>query len=169
MLLKHNLEQGVSKAEPSRRFRVYHQTIVYWIETGRLDRDLSAGARGYVPRAPVAHKLDPYKAITEARFAAFPKLSAKRMFDQVRAAGYPGGYERVRDYVSATRPRELVGAPIRFGTPAGRQSQVDFGTFTLPGGRRRTLGGGCANPVTHSSTEPDYSNSASGGTSPSPN
>lgn len=40
MLLKHNLDQGAAKAEPSRRFRVYRQTIVYWIETGRLDRDL---------------------------------------------------------------------------------------------------------------------------------
>ena len=45
---------------------------------------------------PVAHKLDPYKGIIDARLEAFPKLSAKRLFDEVRAAGYPGGYERVR-------------------------------------------------------------------------
>ena len=169
MLLKHYLEQGVSKAELSRRFRVNRQTINYRIETDRLDRDLSAGTRGYAPRATVAHKLDPYMGITEARLAAFRKLSAKRLFDEVRAAGYPGSYERVRDYVRATRPRDPVGAPVRFETPSGRQGQVDFETFTLPWGRRRTLGGRCANPVTHSSAEPDYSNSASGGTSPSPN
>ena len=30
-------------------------------------------------------------------------------------------------------------APVRFETPAGRQGQVDFGTFTLPWGRRPAL------------------------------
>ena len=29
--------------------------------------------------------------------------------------------------------------PVRFETPAGRQGQVDFGTFTLPWGRRHAL------------------------------
>ena len=139
MLLKHYLDRGISKAELSRRFGVSRRTIHYWVDTGQLDRDLAAGARGYSPRPPVAHKLDPYKGIIDARLEAFPKLSAKRLFDEVRAAGYPGGYKRVLDYVRATRPREPVEAPVRFETPAGRQGQVDFGTFTLPWGRRHAL------------------------------
>lgn len=36
---------------------------------------------------PVARKLDPYKPIIDARLAAFPKLSAKRLFDEIHAAG----------------------------------------------------------------------------------
>ncbi len=139
MLLKHYLDQGVSKAELSRRFGVSRRTIHYWIETGRLDRELSAGAGGYAPRPPVAHKLDPYKPIIDARLEAFPKLSAKRLFDEVRAAGYPGCYENVRNYVRVARPREPADPPVRFETPAGRQGQVDFGTFTLPWGRRHAL------------------------------
>ena len=59
MLLKHYLGPGVSKAKLSRRFGVNRRTIHYWIETGQLDRELSAGARAYAPRPPVAHKLDP--------------------------------------------------------------------------------------------------------------
>ncbi len=139
MLLKHYLEQGVSKTELSRRFGVSRGTIHYWPRTGQLDRDLSAGARGYASRPAVAHKLDPYKGILDARLEEFPKLSAKRLFDEVRAAGYPGGYKRVQDYVRTMRPREPVEAPVRFETPAGRQGQVDFGTFTLPWGRRHAL------------------------------
>ena len=108
------------------------RTIQCWVKTGQLDRDLSAGARGYAPRPPVTHKLDPYKGIIDTRLKAFPKLSAKRLFDEVCAAGYPGCYESARDYVRATRPRESGEAPVRFETPAGRQGQVDFGTFTLP-------------------------------------
>ena len=132
MLLKHYLDRGVSKAELSRRFGVNRRTIHNWVDTGQLDRDLAAGARGYSPRPPVAHKLDPYEAIIDARLEAFPKLSAKRLFDEVRAAGYPGCYSRVNDYVRATRPREPVVLLVRFETPAGRQGQVDFATFTLP-------------------------------------
>ena len=122
-----------------RRFGINPRTIHYWIKTGQLDRDLSAGARGYAPRPPVAHKLDPYKGIIDARLEEFPKLSATRLFDEVRAAGYPGGYARVRDYVRTVRPCEPVEAAVRFETPAGRQGQVDFGTFTLPWGRRHAL------------------------------
>ena len=139
MLLKHYLDRGVSKAELSRRFGVNRRTIHNWVDTGQLDRDLAAGARGYSPRPPVAHKLAPYKAIIDARLEAFPKLSAKRLFDEVRAAGYPGCYSRVNDYVRATRPREPVESLVRFETPAGHQGQVDFGTFTLPWGRRHAL------------------------------
>ena len=139
MLLKHYLERGVSKAALSRRFGVSRRTIHDWIESGQLDRDLSSGGARYSPRPPVPHKLDPYAGIIDARLEEFPKLSAQRLFEEVRAAGYSGGYSRVRDYVRAKRPREAVEPVVRFETPAGRQGQVDFGTFSLPWGRRHAL------------------------------
>ena len=94
---------------------------------GRFERILAA--------PPVMRKLDPYKAIIDARLEEFPKLSAKRLFDETRAAGYPGCYEGVRNYVRVARPRAPVEPTVRFETPAGRQGQMDFGTFTLPWGR----------------------------------
>ena len=139
MLLKHYLDRGVSKAELSRRFGVSRRTIHEWIVTGQLDRDLSSGGSRYSPRPPVPHKLDPYTGIIDSRLEEFPGLSAQRLFDEVRAAGYAGGYGRVRDYVRAVRPREAPEAVVRFETPAGRQGQVDFATFTLPWGRRHAL------------------------------
>ena len=139
MQLRHYLERGISKAELSRRFGVSRRTIHAWIESGQLDRDLSSGAARYSPRPRVAHKLDPYKELIEVRLEEFPKLSAKRPFDEVRAAGYDGGYSRVRDYVREVRPRPPQEPPVRFETPAGHQGQVDFGTFRLPWGRRHAL------------------------------
>ena len=139
MLLRHYLQRGVSKAALARRFGVSRRTIHEWVEKGQLDRDLSSGGGRYSPRPAVPHKLAPYTGIVEARLEEFPGLSAKRLFDEVRAAGYPGGYSRVRDYVRAVRPREPVEAVVRFETPAGRQGQVDFATFTLPWGRRHAL------------------------------
>ena len=139
MLLKHYLDRGVSKAELSRRFGVSRRTIHEWVVTGQLDRDLSSGGSRYSPRPPVPHKLDPYAGIINSRLEEFPGLSAQRLFDEVRAAGYAGGYGRVRDYVRAVRPREAAEPVVRFETPAGRQGQVDFATFTLPWGRRYAL------------------------------
>ena len=139
MLLKYDLERGVSKAELSRRFGVSRRTIHEWVETGQLDRDLSSGGSRYAPRPPAPHKLDPYTGIIDARLEEYPGLSAQRLFDKVRAAGYPGGYSRVRDYVRAGRPREPTESVVRFEMPAGRQGQVDFATFTLPWGRRHAL------------------------------
>ena len=106
---------------------------------GQLDRALSSGGARYSPRPAVPHKLAPYTGIIEARLEEFPGLSAQRLFDEVRAAGYPGGYSRVRDEVRAVRPREPVEAVVRVETPAGRQGQVDVATFTLPWGRRHAL------------------------------
>ena len=142
MLLKYYLERGVSKAELSRRFGVSRRTIHEWVETGQLDRDLSSGGSRYAPRPPAPHKLDPYTGIIDARLEEYPGLSAQRLFDEVRAAGYPGGYSRVRDYVRAVRPREPTESVVRFETPAGRQGQVDFATFTLPLGPPARPGGG---------------------------
>ena len=139
MLLKHSLERGVSKAALSRRFGVSRRTIHAWVETGQLDRDLSSGGSRYAPRPAAPHTLDPYTGIIDSRLEEFPGLSAQRLFDEGRAAGYPGGYSRVRDYVRAVRPREPTESVVRFETPAGHQGQVDFATVTLPWGRRHAL------------------------------
>ena len=139
MRLTHYLDQGVSKAELSRRFGVSRRTIHEWIETCQLDRHLSSGWTRYAARPQGEQRLDPYKGIIESRLGEFPKLSAQRLFDEVRAAGYPGGYSRVRDYERQVRSRAPVEAVVRFETPLGRQGQVDFGTFTLRWGRRHAL------------------------------
>ena len=39
--------------------------------------------------------------------------------------------DRDRQYLRTVRPREPVEPVVRFETPAGRQGQVDVGTFRL--------------------------------------
>ena len=139
MLLNHYLDQGVSKTELSKLFGVSRRTIHAWIAEGELERNLSAGGARYGPRPRRPHKLDAYKGIITARLKDFPRLSARRLFEEVRAAGYTGGYGRVRDFVREIRPVEAPAPVERFETPPGRQAQVDFATFSLPWGRRHAL------------------------------
>ena len=75
-----------------------------WMARG-AGRSSSSGRSRYTPRPPVPYKLAPYTRITAARLEEFPELSAKRLFDEVWASGYSGGYSRLRDYFRAVRPR----------------------------------------------------------------
>ena len=73
MLLRHYLEQGVSKTELARRFGVSRRTVYHWIETAQLDRELDDAAVIYKPWPPVSRKLDRYKGIIQARLQAYPR------------------------------------------------------------------------------------------------
>ncbi len=139
VLLRHYLEQGVGKAELARKLGVSRRTVYHWIETEQLDRDLDDEAVRYTPRPPVPTKLDPFKGIVQERLQTFPRLTAQRVFEEVRAAGYDGGYTQLKQYIRQVRPRPIDDAVQRFETPAGFQGQVDFASFNLPWGRRYAL------------------------------
>ena len=139
MLLRHYLEQGTSKSALARQLGVHRDTIHRWIRDGELDRDLDGEVVRYGPRRPVATKLDAYKGIVEARLAAYPQLSAVRLLEEIRAAGYTGGYSQLKAAVRQLRPVPPPEPVVRFETPAGRQGQVDFAEFRFPWGKRYAL------------------------------
>lgn len=139
MLLRHYLEQGTSKSAVARQLGVSRDTVHRWIRDGDLDRDLDGESVQYGPRPPMPTKLDRYKPIIEARLTAYPELSAVRLLDEIRAAGYTGGYSQLTAFVQRVRPTPAPEPVIRFETPAGRQAQVDFARFRFPWGVRYAL------------------------------
>lgn len=139
MLLRHYLEQGGSKSALARQWGISRDTIHRWIRDGDLGRDLDAAAVRYGPRPAVPTKLDRFKAVIEDRLAAYPDLSAVRLLDEIRAAGYDGGYSQLKAFVRRVRPAPPPDPVIRFETPAGRQAQVDFARFRFPWGVRYAL------------------------------
>lgn len=84
-------------------------------------------------------KLDPYKPILLTRLEAYPELTAVRLLEEIQAAGYPGGYTQLKEYVRRVRPRPSPEPVVRFETPPEHQTQVDFADFRLPWGRRYAL------------------------------
>ena len=114
------------------------RTIHRWVSGGQLERDAGEGPQ-YRARPAVEHKLDPYKGIIEARLEEYPRLSARRLFDEVRAAGYTGRYGRVRDYVRSVRPREVEEEVVRFETPCGAAGAGGFCDVQAAVGRRHAL------------------------------
>jgi transposase len=137
VLLQHLLDEGLGKTAIAQRLGVSRGVVYHWIRTGQLTRDVDApSVRQAVPRGT---KLDQYKAIITERLTTYPELSAVRLFDEVKAAGYPGGITQVRDYVARVRPRPEPEAVVRFETGPGQQAQVDFAEFRFPWGKRYAL------------------------------
>ena len=139
VLLRHYLKRGMSKAAVARKLGISERTVYRWIAGGQLDRELGDGTVRYGLRRPRISVLDSYKGIIDARLAEYPELSAVRLFQEVRAAGYPGGYGQVKRYVRQVRPRPAAEPVQRFETPPGHQGQVDFAQFRLPWGQRHAL------------------------------
>jgi transposase len=139
MLLRHYLAEGLSQAAIARQLGISRRTVYRWIQAGELDRDLDAEPVRYKSRPRVPRKIDPYRGIIRARLEEYPELTAKRLFEEIRAAGYPGGYTQVKEYVRKVRPRPPEEPVVRFETEPGEQAQVDFAHFRMPWGRRYAL------------------------------
>ncbi|MHB0948184.1 MAG: IS21 family transposase [Gemmatimonadaceae bacterium] len=137
VVLKHLLDAGLKKTDIARRLGVSREIVHHWIATGQLERELDQPPPRGMARRPT--KLDPYHGIIHERLQAYPELSAVRLFDELRKAGYPGGITQLRDYVAAVRPHPAPEPLVRFETPPGHQAQVDFAECRFPWGKRYAL------------------------------
>jgi len=59
----------------------------------------------------------------------YPRLRASRLFEMVKARGYPGKPDHFRSIVARYRPRTPAEAYLRVRTLPGEQGQVDWGHF----------------------------------------
>jgi transposase len=85
----------------------------------------------YGPRQPRARLIDPFLPYLRGRVAAYPGLTGRRLWREVRELGYPGGYTAVTDVLREVRPPPLPAFEVRFETPPGAQAQVDFAHFQV--------------------------------------
>jgi transposase len=136
VLLRHYLEQGLSKTAIAERIGISRRCIYKWIAHGDLDRDLDPTGIRYPRRAT---QLDPYHALIRQRLETYPELTAVRLFEEVRADGYAGSLTQLKVFVRQVRPVPPPEAIIRFETPPGLQGQVDFAEVRLPWGKRFAL------------------------------
>lgn len=137
VLLKHYLESGLSKTAIARQLGVSRRVIYHWLTTGQLEREVGEPA----PRRRLGPptKLAPFHALIAERLQTFPALSAIRLFDECRAAGYAGGYSQLKAYVAGVRPRPAPEPIVRFETGPGEQAQFDFAEVRCPWGKRYAL------------------------------
>jgi transposase len=126
--------QGLSVSAIARQIGVDRKTVRTYIAKG-----LEPPA--YKRRPPTEGLVASFEPYLRDRLAAYPGLTARRLFREIRERGFEGGYSVVRDCVRDIRPVSGAGYEVRFETPPGDQAQVDFARFEVeftdePGVRR---------------------------------
>jgi transposase len=96
-----------------------------------LGLDTRGGIRsdGLLGGRVMASKLDPYKLLIRETLEKYPRLTATRLVEMLKARGFDGGYEMVKRYVRGTRPQSRSEAYFRLETLPGEEAQVDWGMF----------------------------------------
>ena len=74
-------------------------------------------------------RVDPYRGFIVQTLAAYPTLTAARLFAMVHERGYRGSPEHFRHVIAGMRPRPAAEAYLRLRTLPGEQAQVDWAHF----------------------------------------
>jgi transposase len=139
IVLIHDLKrQGLTITAIARQVGLDWKTVRRYLQRG-----LEPPA--YKSREPVPRLIAGFEDYLRERVSAFPDLSGKRLLREIRGLGYQGGYTGVTDFLRDVRPPRRPQFERRFGTPPGRQAQVDFAEFKVefddePGVMRKVCG-----------------------------
>ena len=84
--------QGLTISAIARRTGLDRKTVHRYIERG-LEPPV------YKPRPPRPTKITPYERYLRERVAAYPDLTGRRLYREIRDLGYAGGYTEVARFV----------------------------------------------------------------------
>jgi len=117
--------QGYSKNAIASALKIDWKTVDKYIKN-----------KGSIPkgiRKKRQSKLDKYTNYIQARLDSYPRLSAIRLYEEIRQKGYDGKLTILRGYVHQIKDQKRRVAVVRYETIPGEQSQIDFGYFgTIP-------------------------------------
>jgi transposase len=126
--------QGMSQRAISRALDVSRNTVRKIFEA--QDRQRSEPHAALAPRptrAPRETKLGPHRGRIAELFALYPEITAQRIFEELRAAGYEGGYTQVKQHIRRVRPKPKVEPSLP--TPdwkPGQMAESDWSPHEIP-------------------------------------
>src|SRR3954471_24768215 len=116
--------QGLKVSAIARQLGIDRKTVRRYIARG-LEPPT------YGPRPPRQRSTDRSLPYVRERLAAFPGLTAVRLWRELRERGYAGGYTAVKRAVRGVRPDPVASFEVRFETAPGEQAQVDLARFEV--------------------------------------
>jgi len=102
---------------------------------GVLARILRQRETGHsaLPRLPVkrSSQLDAFEALILKLLDEYPDITGVRLLEELRRAGYRGGYTIVKERLRRLRPKPKVRVVERFETGPGEQGQQDWSPYVI--------------------------------------
>ncbi len=126
--------QGVPRRAIARALSTSRNTVRKILEAHQTAREFEHSALIKPPeRAPRARKVDAFAPKVAELLVRFPDITAQRIFEELRDAGFTGGYTGVKDYVRIVRPRPTVtpSLPTPVWGPGG-MAESDWSPHTIP-------------------------------------
>ena len=114
--------EGLPISDIARRAGLDRKTVRKYIARG-----LEPPVYSPRPRRPLS--IDGFAPYLRERVAAFPELTGRRLWREVRDLGFTGDYTTVTGFLRDVRPAATPAFERRFETAPGRQAQVDFAQF----------------------------------------
>jgi transposase len=122
---------GWSIRSLSRHFQLGRNRVRRMIREHEHQRDQGQTALPKAQATVRKSKLDEYKETMRGLLEKYPDITAVRLFEELRQAGYAGGETIVREWLQRTRPRVKREAVVRFQTEPGEQGQMDWSPYTI--------------------------------------
>ena len=107
--------QGLTVSAIARQLGIDRKTVRRYIARG-LEPPT------YGPRPVPQRSTDRFLPYLGERLAAFPGLTAVRLWRELRERGYTGGYTAVKRAVRGIRPEPIAPFEVRFETAPGEQT-----------------------------------------------
>lgn len=136
--------QGLSRRAIARALAVSRNTVRKVLAAHGRERlqAQSALAASRPAAAPRPTKLDDFKGKVSELLERYPEITAQRVFEELRDAGFTGGYTAVKVHVRRTRPKQRPEPSLT--TPVygpGKMAESDWSAYAVDflNGRRQTI------------------------------
>ena len=137
----HRFHSGHSMRGIGKDLQLSPQTVSRALRQHAADRrEGPLSADSPVPSESRTSKLDAHDTKIRNLLERYPKITSKRIMEDIQADGYDGGYSILSERIARLRPRDGKPFTERFETGPGVQAQMDYSLYTLDftsEGRRR--------------------------------
>jgi transposase len=100
--------QGMSRRAIARALKVSRNTVREVLTAHGVKRTRKHSVLEKKPQSRRPSKLDQHRGKVDELLKAFPDITAQRIFEELKAAGFAGGYTGVKTLVRAVRPKPLA-------------------------------------------------------------
>lgn len=120
-------DEGLTNVAIGEKLGIHRETVAAYLTKMQQARDEGRPLDDIVITRSRRSMIEPFLYHIRERLSDYPRLTAKRLFREIRDQGYPGSYRTVRRYVAGLRRQLPARVYMPYETAAGEQAQVDWG------------------------------------------